>query len=109
MGKRITVSNIVSNIVPTDAQQHLGLISKGMTVNSPDPAYFQVPTSITDVDFNKRKLVNFTVFPRPLKAGHGIQITVSIIPSFARIYAFSFEGAIYSLPRPSMFLGPVFS
>jgi Pentapeptide repeats (8 copies) len=104
MGKKVTINDVVSNIVASNPQQHLGLISKGMMVSSPDPAYFQSPTSITEVFFKGRNLEQFTVFPRPLKAGNGIQITVSIIPNFARIYAFSFEGAIYSLPRPSMFL-----
>ena len=29
---------------------------------------------------------------------------IVIAPQFARIYAFSFEGAIYQLPRPPLFL-----
>lgn len=40
-----------------------------------------------------------------LVASPGTVIIVNTGPAnFARIYAFSFEGAIYSLPRPSMFL-----
>jgi hypothetical protein len=48
----------------------------------------------------------FTVSADPLVApATGVTITAwSLAVNIARIYAFSFEGAVYTLPRPSMFL-----
>lgn len=41
----------------------------------------------------------------PAGAGQaGAQITATASVNFARIYAFSFEGAVYGLPKPAMFL-----
>jgi hypothetical protein len=33
-----------------------------------------------------------------------VNLTITMMPQFARIYAFSFEGAYYPLPRPPIFL-----
>lgn len=47
----------------------------------------------------------FDVYPAPLLGTTSTTtITLTNRPVFARIYAFSFEGAIYSLPRPSIFV-----
>jgi hypothetical protein len=44
------------------------------------------------------------IYPAALAGAAGVRMTVSISPSFARIYAFSFEGALYQLARPPLFL-----
>jgi hypothetical protein len=54
------------------------------TVNAPAPTF----------DVNKNSIA----------AGNSLPIKISINPRFARIYAFSFEGAVYNLPRPTIFL-----
>jgi hypothetical protein len=51
---------------------------------------------------------SFVITANPLITVPGLAITAGFAGSqkvsFARIYAFSFEGSIYTLPRPSMFL-----
>ena len=51
---------------------------------------------------------SFAVSLPPLQAATNVSIMVSDssgqTPNFARIYGFSFEGAYYGLPRPSIFL-----
>jgi hypothetical protein len=50
--------------------------------------------------------VYVTVVPTPLSDQGQADITfkVTMAPQFARIYTFSYEGAVYPLPRPSIFL-----
>ncbi|MBW0002521.1 MAG: pentapeptide repeat-containing protein [Hyphomicrobiales bacterium] len=47
---------------------------------------------------------SFDVSPNPIAAASGFTIYAKYLIHFARIYAFSFEGTVYSLPRPSIFL-----
>ncbi len=75
---------------------------KGMVIEAPEDFFRkEAPTKITRVDIVDGTAI---VYPTPLKAGKDIEFKIVIAPQFARIYAFSFEGAIYQLPRPPLFL-----
>jgi hypothetical protein len=47
---------------------------------------------------------SFKISMLPLLIANNVKLTATLFPAFARIYAFSFEGAYYPLSRPSMFL-----
>jgi Pentapeptide repeats (8 copies) len=54
-------------------------------------------------------LNSFSISSNPANATGGNAVPIVAVfpntePNFARIYAFTFEGAIYTLPRPSIFL-----
>jgi hypothetical protein len=53
-------------------------------------------------------LINFEIEPAvPAGApgvGANVPLIITLMTIFARIYAFSFEGSIYNLPRPAIFL-----
>lgn len=87
----------------------IGLVP-GMTVTATsggNPVFTQQPpTTITSIGPGTGQAPMFTISAPALQAVAGASITATSTPkpNFARIYAFSFEGAIYTLPRPSMFL-----
>lgn len=58
-------------------------------------------TYINTVDVGDSSI---TVQPAPTDPGDPVAIVATITPVIARIYAFSFEGAIFNLPKPSMFV-----
>ncbi|MBV9752194.1 MAG: pentapeptide repeat-containing protein [Hyphomicrobiales bacterium] len=47
---------------------------------------------------------SFDVNPVPLLAAGPITINAMVLVQLARIYAFSFEGAIYGMPKPAIFV-----
>lgn len=73
-----------------------GLVPGMYVAGGPIPAgaYILPPISAT----------SFSISQSALVAGAGVNITATLPANFARIYAFSFEGAINTLPKPSMFL-----
>jgi hypothetical protein len=85
----------VAGVTPNTSQLAIGMPVAGLGI----PAGATVATIPT--------LNSFTV-SAAVPAGSAAAGTGAIIatgsPNFARIYAFSFEGAIYSLPKPAMFL-----
>ncbi len=86
----------------TNASTIVG-IRAGMTINNP-AANVYLNNNVTTV----RRVVPPATIVVADKAGTGAggaqPMTASFAVNFARIYAFSFEGAIYSLPKPSIFL-----
>ncbi|MGC2782711.1 MAG: pentapeptide repeat-containing protein [Roseiarcus sp.] len=76
-------------------------LEPNMTVSSPTDGAFTVPTTIAAPISSPTQI---TVSPAPLVNNNNITINVSWQPNLARIYGFSFEGAYYGLPRPSIFL-----
>jgi len=75
---------------------------KGMVIEAPEGFFTtETSTTITHVEIAEDAAI---VRPTPLKAGTNIEFKIVIAPKFARIYAFSFEGSIYQLPRPPLFL-----
>jgi hypothetical protein len=91
---------VYSNIV--SAVSDMSGLFTGMFVSA--PGVFSPNTTITTVGPGNE----FVVSTPPIAANPGIQITVTDLsgkqPNLARIYAFSYEGAYYGLPRPSIFL-----
>ncbi|MBV8439007.1 MAG: hypothetical protein JO312_00340, partial [Hyphomicrobiales bacterium] len=99
-GKKTTVLNRIFDI-KSDALSMTDFMI-GMQIEA-ENGYLVTdpPTTIADIDI-KDHIV--TVRPTPLKAGTNIEFRVVVAPKFARIYTFSFEGSIYNLPRPSIFI-----
>jgi Pentapeptide repeats (8 copies) len=75
-------------------------LEPNMNVTSPTPEAFAIPTTIASIS----SPTQITVNPAPLVNNNNIAINVSWQPNLARIYGFSFDGAYYGLPRPSIFL-----
>jgi hypothetical protein len=81
-------------------------LANGQSVTG-DPAIIPGGATIANVPPIKNPDVDptFDLSTPALQTSPGTQIIVNTGPAnFARIYAFSFEGAIYSLPRPTLFL-----
>jgi hypothetical protein len=72
-------------------------LAPGMPVSS--PVFNQGTTIVTPITAN-----TFTVSQAATGAAANVAIAVTVQIAFARIYAFSFEGAIYSLSKPSIFI-----
>ena len=73
----------------------------GMSVTGPAGVLLN-NTVIVQVDSTNSIL---TISPQTQTAAAALSVfSASISPSFARIYAFSFEGSIYTMPKPSIFL-----
>jgi hypothetical protein len=109
----VTVSGVTTTAAATAStvtavSSVVGLVP-GMTVTAGPPAtpVFSPNTTITSIGPGTGQAPSFTISAPALVAvpgGASITAVLTAKPNFARIYAFSFEGAIYTLPRPSMFL-----
>ena len=78
----------------------------GMTISEvggAGPAHVGAGTVITSVNAAAVP-PSISISPGASGAGTGVQLTASISPRFARIYAFSFQGGYCQLPRPPIFL-----
>ena len=100
-------SVIISNIDPLIISQ----LSAGMLVQDPNPPasptiVIQKNTVITAVNLQgDPDFPNSIFISRPAKLSEPkYNLVAKLSPLFARIYDFSFEGAIYSLPIPLLFL-----
>lgn len=92
-----TTTNGSKDITPVSSVADIGV---GMNLSTPiNGVFLNNSTTITAVSPNK-----ITVFDAAQSAQNNISMTVVWQTNFARIYAFSFEGAIYGLPKPSIFL-----
>jgi hypothetical protein len=91
-GLTVTAVNTVAGLIP------------GMTVTAASGGnpVFQPNTVITTI--GPGLTFGISAIPSQPVAGAAITATLSNSVGFARIYAFSFEGALYTLPRPSIFL-----
>jgi hypothetical protein len=80
-------------------------LSPGMivTASSGGSPVFSTPTVITSISTISSSF-NTSAPSKVAVAGVSIQAVYNQSPNFARIYGFSFEGAYYGLPRPSIFL-----
>ena len=77
-------------------------LSVGMTLSEIGGyVHIQQGTVITSVNVAGASI---GIFPAAILAGAPVAMNAAISPNFARVYAFSFEGAYYPLPRPSIFL-----
>jgi hypothetical protein len=107
----VTVVGTTQNANTTVNTLSVAGLFPGMSVSAIDPGnnpVFLTPTQIVSVTNN-----GFTVSSNAniLQAANNVVITaISASPrarqkaGFARIYAFSFEGMIYTLPKPAIFL-----
>jgi Pentapeptide repeats (8 copies) len=106
----ITISGNITNATATiPVTGSLIGLAPGMTVTTTNAAVFPTTTIITSIGPGLATgAAQITVNPVPQANLNPATITATLPgppkPNFARIYAFSFEGAIYTLPRPSMFL-----
>jgi len=90
---------LVTNVSPI-----LGL-SPGMivTASSGGSPVFSTTTVITSISARSNSF-NTSASSKVAVTDVSIQAIYNQSPNFARIYGFSFEGAYYGLPRPSIFL-----
>jgi Pentapeptide repeats (8 copies) len=102
-GGPITVFGTITNANPnlvTVVGSTAGLTA-GMSVSATGGGVFNPGTTIV----NPITPTTFTLSSNiPNPPANNVSIAVAIQIALARIYAFSFEGAIYSLPKPSIFL-----
>jgi Pentapeptide repeats (8 copies) len=94
-GRTAAGTTTVASVTPTTAG-----LAPNMNVSSTQVGAFALQTTIASV-INS---TTFTVNPAATGSYPNIAISASWQIYFARIYAFSFEGALYALPRPSIFL-----
>src|ERR1700734_553094 len=110
----IVIGNTPANGANVTVTSSLGGISPGMTVSATanGNAVFATGTSINTISATSFSVANGSSVTQtatgvPITAtgtGAASKPNPAQSPYFARIYAFSFEGAIYNLPRPSIFL-----
>ena len=81
----------------------LDYLAPGMSISGPG-ATIPANTTINKLTLAGSKIILSQNAGVNHPAPGGVTLKVVLLPMFARIYAFSFEGAIYSHPRPSMFL-----
>jgi hypothetical protein len=87
-GNTITInSGFIPNLIVVGSKVSSSVLPNNTTISS----ITNMPVSF---DVNKPATAIATAIP----------FTISVSPRFARIYAFSFEGAVYSLPKPSIFI-----
>jgi hypothetical protein len=104
----ITIITQATNNVANVTTSLIGLVP-GMIVTAP-AGVFAANTNPVIISIGPGPPAQITVNPAPILTvpAPGASVTAALPgtqkPNFARIYAFSFEGAIYTLPRPSMFL-----
>jgi len=92
-------ANTVDTIAPAASFANLTV---GMAISEIGGAAHIAPgTVITSVNLATSSI---SIYPAALAAGAGVQMAVSISPKLARIYAFSFEGQYYAVPKPPIFL-----
>jgi Pentapeptide repeats (8 copies) len=98
-GTTNTASNVITNV------SSISGLTPGMSVSaiSARSPVFSAATVITTIPAGSN---SFVVSANPLLAVNNISIQAvyNQSPNLARIYGFSFEGAYYGLPRPSIFL-----
>jgi hypothetical protein len=103
----VTGVTALNNNVVTAVSTLSGL-EPGMTVTGVNAAGGQVfPLGTTIRYLGGGAFPSFTVSANPLLAVAAPPATITVVPltpQFARIYAFSFEGAFYNMPKPSIFL-----
>jgi Pentapeptide repeats (8 copies) len=103
-----------SNATVTSVSSVVGLFP-GMTITATSPGgIFSPGTTIASVSSGSFTVSNANQVQQSSQNAVITATNIPVTPSgsppipspsvFARIYAFSFEGAIYTLPRPSMFL-----
>ncbi len=98
-GTATTNAYTITNIAPSTSFPNLTV---GMTVSEVgDPVHIAPRTVITSVNIADTSI---SIYPAAIAAATGVQMNVSISPKLARIYAFSFEGQYYAVPRPPLFL-----
>jgi len=82
-------------------------LQPGMTVTamSLGNQVFAQNTTIKNLGGGPGPGLSFTINNNPIQQVAGVTITATpLTPALARIYAFSFEGALYGMPRPAIFL-----
>jgi hypothetical protein len=85
----------------------LGGLESGMTVTAQTgagAAVFAQNTTISQLGGGAGPGPSFTLSFNAAQNYTGNITATPLTPQFARIYAFSFEGALYGMPRPSIFL-----
>lgn len=96
----ITATTVAGNATVTVNSTSGLAVGQGVTG---DPAIIPAGATIAAIGAPPAKTFDLSV--PAAAAAQNIVIIVNTGPaSFARIYAFSFEGAIYTLPRPALFL-----
>jgi len=86
----ITIDGEVSLAAPAETLPGMLVTGAGISPNT-----FIIPP---------RKAESFSISQNPPSVLRNVTLTLTLFPLFARIYAFSFEGALYSLPKPALFL-----
>jgi hypothetical protein len=85
----------------------LGGLESGMTVTAQTAGgapVFAQGTTISQLGGVPGPGLSFTLSINAAQTFTGNITATPLTPQFARIYAFSFEGALYGMPRPSIFL-----
>jgi hypothetical protein len=100
-GPRVTLNASPVAHMPDVPVTTTGGLWSGMNVSSDIAGTFDSNTVIDSVDAVASSI---RVSPAPLMNGAHIAIRATWRPRFARIYAFSFQGAVYTLPKPSIFI-----
>ena len=110
-GRTITVSaaalaNLAPGMLVTGLTSAVaGTVGGSPAVTTPSVQVFAPGTYISSISTANTTFNVSTNLPANALNQIGCSMTaLSLAVSVARIYAFSFEGAIYSLPRPSLFL-----
>ncbi|MBV9975664.1 MAG: pentapeptide repeat-containing protein [Hyphomicrobiales bacterium] len=102
----LTVTVSTANANPTitlsdDDRPSIGALQSGQAVSGDANV---IPANATITSVNDKKF-QFDLSARARATRTSTSITITTGPAnFARIYAFSFEGAIYSMPKPAIFL-----
>jgi hypothetical protein len=94
-GTATITQEVITNVTSLDG------IFDGMNITCGTAAIIPNDTTVTKID---QTAITITMSQKAIGSGNNLVFTVSWNPQFARIYAFSFEGAIYSLPKPAIFL-----
>jgi hypothetical protein len=99
-GGGISANSVITRIYTTEE-------SKSTTPPAPPAPRGALP-AVAHSTTTKSLLINFEIQPavpqRAAGVGAGVPLTIHFLTNFARIYAFSFEGSIYTLPKPAIFL-----
>src|SRR5689334_6978860 len=77
-------------------------IRPGMDVVPPVAANLAEDTVITSIDVAAAVITLYPIVQPAIVFPLAVEISAN--PQFARIYAFSFEGSVYTMPKPSVFL-----
>jgi hypothetical protein len=98
------VGSLSGRIVELPGAQ-LGGIGAGMVVTAVDAAGTQIFPPGTHIVSVAPSDPKFTISANPSGAGGDVSLTVWDLGVYlARIYAFSFEGGTYSMPKPAIFV-----